>query len=221
MRRRWAALVVALTFMTGCGDDGDEAERAATGSSSPSTTTSSTAATTSATATTTATTLSSDCSSGTAVPGEVGSADADGDGVIEYFVDLGPRPTERTSSARAVGVAHVVDCRLDVLENPEGKPYELLVGRSGVGESRGFERSVGFGCTDVDGDGRTELVGLDADSSGDETTWTRTIVRLEGGRASNGAVDEGTYTSAQDAAAVDLLSRGTCGEVVVLEPGES
>ncbi len=69
-----------------------------------------------------------------------------------------------------------------------------------------------MGCTDADGDGRSELVGLHYDRQGNTVRWTRTVVELHGGRATNAKTVSGTFTSPQDVARIELLERATCGE---------
>jgi hypothetical protein len=65
---------------------------------------------------------------------------------------------------------------------------------------------------DADGDGRWELVGLSFERSGATVRWRRTIVRIEGTQATNGATDQGTFTSPQEDDQIALLSDVTCGD---------
>lgn len=127
---------------------------------------------------------------------QMGGIDPDGDGDQELFIGI------HTADEMLLQVVTFADCRVAFALNVQGQPYQFRVdpGRDGVG------------CVDADGDGRQDLVGLHFVHPLDRTVrWTRTIVRLEGGRAINGPTDEGTYTYPQDAERIDLLGRVTCG----------
>lgn len=132
-------------------------------------------------------------------PEVLGTADADGDGREEVFLRLASGVADPGTVVRLV---QLVGCELVVVRNAQGEPYTFEI----------RDRADGIGCVDVDGDGRTELVGLHAETSGDRVDWTRTVVRLEGGSATNGAVDGGTFTSPGDDFAIALLGRVTCGD---------
>jgi hypothetical protein len=128
-------------------------------------------------------------------PAVLGIADANQDGQIEIFVNPG----------RVVDVLTFRDCTLQPYLNQEGQPYGFSVGFDDAGS--------GMGCVDADGDGRRDLVGLKAgEREGDQVPWTRTIVTLSANQARNGATSSGTYTSPKDDAAIELLSRITCGD---------
>lgn len=142
---------------------------------------------------------------GTARPYVVlGIVDADGDGADEVFItrDVSIEGGDRTTG---VAVVHLADCAFAPVANAEGEEYTFVIGG-------GDGASDGMGCTDVDGDGRSELVGLHGERHGHEVEWTRTVVELEGRQARNGAVDGGTFDTRDDADAIELLGRATCGE---------
>lgn len=138
----------------------------------------------------------------------LGVVDADGDERAEIFIDL-----DRGGSAFLgpdlpngvdVVVAHLVACRLTLTKNASGEAY-----RFAVGGDEAVGRYLGVGCVDADHDGRTDLVGLRGERHDERVDWTRTVVRLSQGTASNAATDSGTYQSSDPAVA--LLGRATCG----------
>lgn len=136
-------------------------------------------------------------------PRVLGVADADGDGRDEVFLRLASGVADPATVVRLV---RLVGCELVVVRNQQGEPYTFEIGE-------GDHRADGVGCVDVDGDGRTELVGLHATTNdGEVVDYTRTVVGLEGGTATNGAIDHGTYTSPADNDAIALLSQVTCGD---------
>lgn len=133
----------------------------------------------------------------------IGVADANEDGRGEIFI-----LTSGTSDSQLVSlvrIAVLTDCQVTFLNNSSGDPYSFEVGKSDAGGS-------GVGCVDADGDGRLELVGLSFDRSGSNVSWRRTIVEIDGTRATNGPVDEGTFVSPQDDAQIALLGDVTCGD---------
>lgn len=138
---------------------------------------------------------------GGAEPAILGTADADQDGHPEVFVNPG----------RHVYVLTVIDSKLRPYLNAQGQAYAF---------STGFEDAgTGMGCTDADGDGHRDLVGLNITSrDGNEVRWSRTIVRLDGDQARNGTTDSGAYTSPKDDAAIALLSEFTCGTETFAHP---
>jgi hypothetical protein len=76
------------------------------------------------------------------------------------------------------------------------------------------------GCVDVDGDGRTELVGLNVTASDDTTVrWSRTVIERDGVQAANGAQDTGTFRRPADDAAIELLFGVSCGEQTLTADG--
>lgn len=105
-----------------------------------------------------------------------------------------------------VGVVTAAGVR-SVVTVPSAKPFTVL------------------GAEDADGDGRDELfvqvttlrgkshlVSLEGHRNGDTVSWSRTIVAIDGDETRNGRVDQGTYTTGEDAAAIRLLREASCGE---------
>jgi hypothetical protein len=133
----------------------------------------------------------------------LGAEDADGDGRAEVFVrnagPAGPGPTDH------VTVAVFAGCRLRWVTNVQGGRYTFVVRSANTGGD-------GVGCVDADGDGRRDLVGLHAERTGDRVDWTRTIVRIDGTRATNGAKDRGTLQVGRDDARIETLVTATCGD---------
>lgn len=151
-------------------------------------------------------------------PRVLGTADADGDGRDEVFLQLASGLAEPATIVRLV---QLVDCELVVAANLQGEPYDFLVGTRTLDpelQPPAYEL-LGVGCVDADADGRQDLVGLSTQQTGSQVDWTRTIVTLEGGGAKNGAVDRGTYTSPDDDAAIALLDQVTCGQVTFPSAG--
>jgi hypothetical protein len=146
----------------------------------------------------------SEAPTGSARPVKViGVADANSDGRGEVFI-----LSSAVSDAEVVpvvNIAVVADCQLAFVTNAAGDYYSFEIGESGSGGS-------GVGCVDADGDGRLELVGLSFERNGATVSWRRTIVRIEGTQATNGASDQGTFTSPQDDDQIALLSDATCGD---------
>lgn len=151
-------------------------------------------------------------------PRFLGATDADGDGRQEVFVRLDSGLAEPAAVVRLV---QLVGCELTVVANAQGEPYDFLVGTRTLDAELNPPAYELFsvGCVDADADGRQDLVGLTSRQTGSQVDWTRTIVALDGGAATNGAVDEGRYTSPADDAAITLLSQATCGEVLLTPPG--
>lgn len=139
--------------------------------------------------------------------GVLGSADADGDGRDEVFLQA----IGNTVSGQQIAIGVFVDCQLTLARNAEGEPYIFQF--HGPTDRPDVVVGSGIGCVDTDGDGRTELVALSQRQDGDTIRWTRTVVRLSGAEARNGAVDEGTYTLPEDAEEAALLTDVTCGDV--------
>lgn len=62
------------------------------------------------------------------------------------------------------------------------------------------DAGLGFGCSDADGDGRRDLVGLVQETSADgELGYERTVIELDGTTATNGATDTGSIPPDQPA----------------------
>jgi hypothetical protein len=127
-------------------------------------------------------------------------ANADETGPVEVFL----------SDGRTVYLWVVQDCALVPVMNPEGDQYLFDLGVRGTG--------TGLGCVDVDGDGRQDLVGLNAvfDDGGRATRIDRTIIELDGTSASNGTTGE---IDDPDAAAVELAGSVTCGDLTIADDG--
>jgi hypothetical protein len=130
-------------------------------------------------------------------------ADADETPPVELFV----------SDSRGVQLWAFDDCRLQPVTDPEGRPYVFDLGLRGYG--------TGVGCVDADGDGRRDLVGLDAvDDDGRGTvTWTRTVIERDGLTADEGPTTEGTYRHPADDADIALLRSVTCGGLTLTDDG--
>lgn len=128
-----------------------------------------------------------------------GAADVDSDGRNELLL-AEPRP-----GGEAYRVARLVGCALEYVTNVQGEPYVFEVGSDG-------DALVGVGCTDVDGDEVPELVGLRSvfdEASGDYRV-ERTVVTIDDGRASNGAVDE-VFVEGEGVGG-PTLGQATCGD---------
>jgi hypothetical protein len=134
-------------------------------------------------------------------PSVLGVVDSNQDGRPEIWVNPG----------RHVVLLGFTDCALQPYRNAEDQPYEFSIGFEDTG--------TGVGCVDVDHDGRRDLVGLKGGEAKDgKVAWTRTIVKLDGTQARNGATDGGTYTSPKDDAAIALLHDVTCGDETFPNP---
>jgi hypothetical protein len=103
----------------------------------------------------------------------------------------------------------VADCAITRVTNPQGDQYTFdLGGFTGYG--------TGVGCIDADGDGTRDLVGLLAESADPSTTHiTRTVIELDGARASNGPSDELTARSPQDDAEIESARTVSCGDLTL------
>jgi hypothetical protein len=134
------------------------------------------------------------------IPAAALVANADEAGPVEVFL----------SDGRTVFLYVVQDCSFAPVENPEGEQYLFDLGPRATG--------TGLGCVDVDGDGRQELVGLNAvvGDGGRITRIDRTVVELEGTSASNGSTDR---IDDPDDAAADLARTVTCGDLTIAEDG--
>ncbi len=129
----------------------------------------------------------------------MGGIDPDGDGDHEMFVRLA------APDGAMVQVLTFTDCRVSFALDVQGQPYRFRVARE--------ERTGnGVGCIDATGDGRQDLVRLHYERHSTTVHWTRTVVRLEGGRAVDGPTDGGRFTSPRDDARIAALSEATCGE---------
>jgi hypothetical protein len=127
-----------------------------------------------------------------------GYVDATGDGLAEFFVGTAGRAGQRMLMAR------ITDCGLAFVRNVQGAPYAFDIGmRGGL--------PVGMGCVDTDQDGDVEIVGLEGRREGSEYLVTRTVVDVEGLRATNGEFDV-VGVDAADTDGLFLISQATCGE---------
>jgi hypothetical protein len=116
------------------------------------------------------------------------------------------------SDGRQAQLLVLVECRITPVLGPDGLPYRFDLGFG--------DQGTGVGCVDADGDGRRDLVGLRArPPEGAVVPWTRTVVALDGERATNGATTSGSFRTGPDDAAIDLLSRVSCGDRVLPEDG--
>jgi len=123
-------------------------------------------------------------------------ADVTGHGEVVALADDG----------RSVQLWVVSDCQLLPAQNAQGQQYTFDLGlRTGFG--------TGVGCVDADGNGTTDLVGLkyvpEPQGAG---TIGRTIVRLQGAQARNGATDTVPVTRAQEADEAQTVS---CGDLTI------
>ncbi len=115
-----------------------------------------------------------------------GVADADGDGRAEIFVRHTTAGPGGVSSSEVVSVAVFHDCAPVFLTNVEGRHYQFAIVEGDLSR-----RSV-VGCVDADDDGELDLVGVESQERPDGThAFTRTIVEIDGTRATNGATDTG------------------------------
>jgi hypothetical protein len=119
-------------------------------------------------------------------------ADVTGHGEVIALADDG----------RAVQLWAVSDCQLVAEQNVQGQQYTFDLGFTGHG--------TGVGCVDANGDGTTDLVGLEyaAEPQG-AGTIARTVVRLQGPQARNGATDTVPVTRAS---MIDEARSVTCGD---------
>lgn len=129
-------------------------------------------------------------------------ADYDGRGDILAFV----------SDGRTADLLAYSQCSLITVQNPEAEPYQFDLGFRGNG--------TGLGCVDASGDGVPDLVGLNVlvDGSGQATSIDRTIIEVDGPRASNGASDSVAIT---DPAQAELGHQITCGDLTIADDGVS
>jgi hypothetical protein len=136
-----------------------------------------------------------------AAPLTVLVANADVTGPVEVFVSDG-----------SLAELLVFDsCGLRPVIGPDDAPFLFDLGTRGNG--------TGVGCVDVGG-GVRELVGLDVvDDDGTTVSWERTVIELDGDRATIGSSDEGTFTHGSDEGAIALLHTITCHEQTLADDG--
>jgi len=118
------------------------------------------------------------------------------------------------SDGRQVQLWAVSACQLVPLANAQGQQYTFDLGYTGSG--------TGIGCADAngDGDGVRDLLGLKVviGPTGNATSIQRTIVRLTGSQAVNGA--RSTVPSPTPAE-VDQAGSITCGDLTMAANGVS
>ena len=115
------------------------------------------------------------------------------------------------SDGRQVLLYAVSECQLIPVKNLQGKQYAFDLGFTGYG--------TGVGCVDADSDGTTDLVGLKyVPESQGAGTIQRTIVRLSGNQARNGATDTVPATNANMA---DEAQSVSCGDLTLAADGVS
>jgi len=120
-----------------------------------------------------------------------GVADADGDGRAEIFVRHTTAGPGGVSSSDVVSVAVFRDCAPAFISNVEGRDYQFAIVEGDL------SRRSAVGCVDADGDGVLDLVGVQSQELADGThAFTRTIVEIDGTRATNGATDTGVSPEA-------------------------
>ncbi len=116
------------------------------------------------------------------------------------------------SDGRGARLAAFVDCAIQPVRNPEGEPYAFdLHDLRGTGS--------GIGCRGEGADRR--LVGLDHEPAAADgsVAWTSTDIDLDGLRAENGTTRSGTFHPPADAAAIELLSQISCGDLTMVDDG--
>jgi hypothetical protein len=115
------------------------------------------------------------------------------------------------SDNRQVQLWSVSGCQLVAEQNVQGQQYAFDLGFTGYG--------TGVGCVDADGDGTTDLVGLEyVPEPQGAGTIQRTIVVLTGPQARNGATDTVPVTRAS---MVDEAHSVTCGDLTMAANGVS
>lgn len=125
-------------------------------------------------------------------------------------VDLQP-PTEiLVSDNRTVWLFVFDECGLQPVVGSDGTPWIFDLGFRGTG--------TGVGCLTDEG-GRA-LAGLNiTDTRRDAVEWTRTVVRLDGARATAGPTETGVFRQPEGAGAIELLHTVACGDVTIGEDG--
>jgi hypothetical protein len=116
------------------------------------------------------------------------------------------------SDGRQVLLYGIGSCALVPLRDAAGRQYSFDLGFDGTG--------TGVGCVDVDGDGRRDLARLQAvrDLQGGVAAVDRTLVRLDGGTAVDGATTSVPVTGPAEA---DAASAVGCGELTLAGNGVS
>jgi hypothetical protein len=145
-------------------------------------------------------TFSAATSSGSPRPRQLLIADVTGKGELVAFA----------SDGRQVPLFAVSGCSFVPVQNPQGQQYTFDLGFTGFG--------TGVGCADVDGDGVRDLLGLELVSEAGGRSVHRTVIRLSGPTATNGATDTVPVSSDADAAAAATV---TCGPLTIDHDGVS
>ncbi len=110
------------------------------------------------------------------------------------------------SDGRVADLLTVQDCALVPVTDTGGQPWRFDLGFGDYG--------TGVGCLDLDDDGRTDLVGLNARSQddGDSYLITRTVIDVAGTVARAGTGDELHAARGTDDAAIETAHQITCGD---------
>lgn len=129
-------------------------------------------------------------------------ADPQQDGQTFVFVAAYPHEGVGEDPVR-ITLATLVDCEPVFVNDADGATY-VIEYQADAGDA-----GLGFGCSDADGDGRRDLVGLVQRTSADgDLGFERTVIELDGTTATSGQTDVGTIT--QDAPA----PLASCGDEV-------
>lgn len=133
-------------------------------------------------------------------------------GLVVLVVDADEKPPAEllVSDNRTVQLWAFADCQLQPVIGPDGAPYLFDLGFRGTG--------TGVGCV---GTGQErELVGLNiTDDDGTDVKWSRTVIELDGLRATHGETVTGSFHQPDDAGAIELLHTVTCGELTIDQDG--
>lgn len=124
-------------------------------------------------------------------------ADPQQDGQTFVFVAAYPRDRIDESDAD-IRLATLVDCQPVLVTDADGETYVIEY------RAEGGDSGRGFGCSDANGDGDRELVGLVQQTQGAlgtdaGTDFQRTIIALDGRTATSGETDEGFIDPGQPA----------------------
>ncbi len=120
-------------------------------------------------------------------------ADPQQDGQTFVFLAAYPREPVGEGPVR-ITLATLVDCEPVLVADADGETYVIEY------RSEGEDAGLGFGCSDADGDGRRDLVGLVQGVSADgDIGFERTVIELDGAIATSGATDTGEIPQDQPA----------------------
>jgi hypothetical protein len=129
------------------------------------------------------------------------AVDVDERGPVELLVNDG----------RSTALYVVRGCGLAPVSGPGGTPYRFGLGDAGAG--------TGIGCVDADGDGRRDLVVLNAVLYDTEAVIDRTVIELGGTRATLGATDTVSADLSTETRKVERAEQVTCGDVTLARDG--